>query len=63
MTATRRSDDLVADAYAAAIGDELRGKPFDRALLATVAELAGAGRGTATGGQLTRTDGSTGRST
>jgi SAM-dependent methyltransferase len=36
---TRRSYDLVADRYAAEIGDELRGKPLDRALLDTFAEL------------------------
>lgn len=41
MTAsTRRSYDLVAHRYAAEIGDELRGKPLDRALLNVFAELA-----------------------
>jgi SAM-dependent methyltransferase len=37
---TRRSYDLVADRYAAEIGDELRGKPLDRALLDAFVELA-----------------------
>jgi SAM-dependent methyltransferase len=35
----RRSYDLVADRYAAEIGDELSGKPLDRALLDAFAEL------------------------
>jgi SAM-dependent methyltransferase len=39
-TDTRRSYDLVADRYAAEIGDELRGKPLDRALLDAFAEHA-----------------------
>jgi SAM-dependent methyltransferase len=37
---TRRSYDLVAARYAAELGDELAGKPLDRALLDVVAELA-----------------------
>lgn len=37
---TRRSYDLVAARYAAELGDELAGKPLDRALLDAVAELA-----------------------
>jgi SAM-dependent methyltransferase len=41
--ATRRSYDAVAARYAAEIGDELRGKPLDRALLAAFAELAADG--------------------
>lgn len=36
----RRSYDLVAARYAAELGDELIGKPLDRALLDVVAELA-----------------------
>ncbi|NKE56828.1 class I SAM-dependent methyltransferase [Lentzea sp. PSKA42] len=36
----RRSYDLVAARYAAELGDELAGKPLDRALLDVVAELA-----------------------
>ena len=39
-SATRRSYDAVAERYAAEIGDELRGKPLDRALLAAFTELA-----------------------
>jgi SAM-dependent methyltransferase len=38
--ATRRSYDLVADRYRAEVGDELRGKPLDRALLDAFAELS-----------------------
>ena len=37
---TRHSYDLVAARYAAELGDELAGKPLDRALLDAVAELA-----------------------
>lgn len=40
---TRRSYDLVADHYAAELGDELRRKPLDRAMLDAFAELAGDG--------------------
>jgi SAM-dependent methyltransferase len=40
---TRRSYDLVADRYATEIGDELRHKPLDRALLGSVVETAGSG--------------------
>jgi SAM-dependent methyltransferase len=40
---TRRSYDAVAACYAAEIGDELRRKPLDRALLNMVAELAAGG--------------------
>ena len=40
---TRRSYDAVADAYAGAIGDELRHKPFDRALLEVLVETSGDG--------------------
>jgi SAM-dependent methyltransferase len=40
---TRRSYDAVADRYAAEIGDELRGKPLDRALLDGFAELTAGG--------------------
>jgi SAM-dependent methyltransferase len=40
VAATRRSYDLVADRYATEIGDELQGKPLDRALLDTFAEVA-----------------------
>ncbi|MER6027641.1 class I SAM-dependent methyltransferase [Streptomyces sp. NPDC001851] len=40
---TRRSYDTVADRYAAEIGDELDGKPLDRALLDAFAELASDG--------------------
>jgi SAM-dependent methyltransferase len=36
---TRRSYDLVADRYAAEIGDELAHKPLDRAMLDALAEL------------------------
>lgn len=36
--------DAVARAYAARLGDELTGKPLDRALLGGFVELAGAGR-------------------
>ena len=39
-TATRHGYDLVATDYAADIGDELSGKPLDRALLDTMVELA-----------------------
>jgi SAM-dependent methyltransferase len=39
-TATRRSYDAVAERYAAEIGDELDGKPLDRALLDAFVELA-----------------------
>ncbi|MBC6450875.1 class I SAM-dependent DNA methyltransferase [Actinokineospora xionganensis] len=38
---TRRSYDLVAERYAAELGDELRHKPLDRALLDAFAEVAG----------------------
>jgi SAM-dependent methyltransferase len=38
--ATRHSYDSVAADYAAAVGDELRGKPLDRALLDVLAEHA-----------------------
>ncbi|MBY8874384.1 class I SAM-dependent methyltransferase [Micromonospora sp. PLK6-60] len=38
----RRSYDTVADSYRERIGDELDGKPLDRALLAALVELAGA---------------------
>jgi SAM-dependent methyltransferase len=41
--ATRRSYDAVAAAYAAEIGDELRHKPLDRALLDMISELASEG--------------------
>ncbi|WP_129842714.1 class I SAM-dependent methyltransferase [Streptomyces sp. RFCAC02] len=37
----RRAYDTVAEEYAARLHDELDGKPLDRALLATVLELAG----------------------
>lgn len=40
---TRQGYDRVAERYAAEIGDELRGKPLDRALLGTMVELAGDG--------------------
>lgn len=40
---TRRSYDAVAAAYAAEIGDELRRKPLDRALLDMISELAAGG--------------------
>ncbi len=39
--AVRRSYDAVAEEYAARLGDELRHKPLDRALLAAVMEEAG----------------------
>jgi SAM-dependent methyltransferase len=39
----RTSYDLVADRYAAEIGEELHAKPLDRALLDAIAELAGDG--------------------
>lgn len=42
--AVRASYDAVAEAYDAAIGDELAGKALDRALLDAVAELAAGGR-------------------
>jgi len=38
LDATRRSYDAVAETYAALFGDELAGKPLDRALLAAFAE-------------------------
>jgi SAM-dependent methyltransferase len=41
LARTRRSYDEVAARYAGEIGDELAGKPLDRALLDTLAELAG----------------------
>lgn len=40
---TRRSYELVADRYAAEIGDELQHKPLDRALLDAFAELTAGG--------------------
>ena len=40
---TRRSYDAVATQYAAAIGDELRHKPLDRALLNLIGDLAADG--------------------
>ena len=40
---TRRSYDAVATKYAAAIGDELRHKPLDRALLNLISDLAADG--------------------
>jgi len=40
VAGTRRGYDLVAGDYAAAISGELAGKPFDRALLDTIVELA-----------------------
>ncbi|GLY64904.1 class I SAM-dependent methyltransferase [Amycolatopsis taiwanensis] len=43
MTSTRRSYDLVAHRYATEIGDELRDKPLDRALLDTFAEVTAGG--------------------
>lgn len=42
-SSTRRSYDTVAERYAADIGGELDGKPLDRALLDTLAELADGG--------------------
>ena len=42
-TLTRRSYDAVATSYAAGIGDELRHKPLDRALLNMIGELAADG--------------------
>ncbi|SCG51765.1 Methyltransferase domain-containing protein [Micromonospora echinaurantiaca] len=42
-TDTRRSYDQVAGRYAAEIGDELTGKPLDRALLAALAEFGAGG--------------------
>ncbi|MER6590832.1 methyltransferase domain-containing protein [Micromonospora purpureochromogenes] len=39
----RRSYDTVAETYRERIGDELAGKPLDRALLAALAEQAGGG--------------------
>ena len=42
-TRTGRSYDAVAGDYAAAIGEELAGKPFDRALLDVLVELAAGG--------------------
>jgi SAM-dependent methyltransferase len=41
--ATRRSYDVVAARYAAEIGDELAGKPLDRALLDAFGELSAGG--------------------
>jgi SAM-dependent methyltransferase len=41
--ATRRSYDTVAATYAAEIGDELRHKPLDRALLHMISELGAGG--------------------
>ena len=43
LRATRRSYDDVAADYARLLGDELLGKPFDRALLAALGELAEGG--------------------
>lgn len=43
VSKTRHSYDLIAVAYAAAMADELGGKPLDRALLDVVAELAAGG--------------------
>ena len=43
VTATRRSYDRVAVQYADTIGEELTGKPLDRALLSMFSELAGDG--------------------
>ncbi|NUT22475.1 MAG: class I SAM-dependent methyltransferase [Hamadaea sp.] len=43
MTSTRSSYDAVADRYAAEIGDELAGKPWDRALLSAFAEQTSGG--------------------
>ena len=40
---TRRSYDAVATQYAAAIGDELRHKPLDRALLNLISDLVADG--------------------
>jgi SAM-dependent methyltransferase len=40
---TRLSYDVVASDYAAAVGNELAGKPLDRALLRAFAELTGGG--------------------
>lgn len=40
---TRRSYETVAHAYAAEIADELAGKPLDRGLLDSLAELAAGG--------------------
>jgi len=42
-SATRRSYDRVAVQYTETIGDELIGKPLDRALLSMMAELVGTG--------------------
>jgi SAM-dependent methyltransferase len=42
---TRKSYDTVAERYAAEIGDELPGKPLDRALLDCLVELCGADHG------------------
>jgi hypothetical protein len=41
--ATRRAYDAVAIRYAAEIGEELRHKPLDRALLDMISELAAGG--------------------
>ncbi|WP_433623932.1 class I SAM-dependent methyltransferase [Nocardia sp. CA-120079] len=43
MIGTRRSYDLVAERYADELGDELRGKPLDRGILAVFAELTNGG--------------------
>jgi len=43
QSATRRSYDRVATRYVDQIGNELGGKPLDRALLSTMADLAGNG--------------------
>ncbi|HEV7206543.1 MAG TPA: class I SAM-dependent methyltransferase [Jatrophihabitans sp.] len=43
MTRARHSYDRVAERYAAEVGDELAGKPLDRALLQAFVELAGNG--------------------
>ncbi|MHB1534998.1 MAG: class I SAM-dependent methyltransferase, partial [Acidimicrobiales bacterium] len=43
LDALRASYDAVADRYTAEIGDELTGKPLDRALLDAVAELCADG--------------------
>jgi trans-aconitate methyltransferase len=41
--AVRRDYDRVAERYAAEVGDELRGKPLDRALLDALAETTSGG--------------------
>ncbi|WP_433599388.1 hypothetical protein ACQPXH_27600 [Nocardia sp. CA-135953] len=43
MIGTRRSCDLVAERYVDELGDELRGKPLDRAFLEVFAELTDVG--------------------